>query len=317
MVFSAVASHSTKNIITTTNYPLNEPFLVEAVHYPAGKTPAEGEVLMSSVTVSYDLTDGLWKTEEDYFWPMNGMARFYAASPVTPQVSFSAQGGMEADWEIKTDEQAQIDLCFAETIEDCMGHSAQVPVVFSHALSQICFKARTQKSYSSAQIQDNIVQANVINIYLDSVKVEGIHCAGHFTQNPLEWTYSTTEKANYTVFRSTEGLPLNCDRYDTPILEPLVTLLLIPQMLPADARVQEWHHAVVRTSQTDTSTGTIVSDETYTISKTSILPLSQYCRAWRMDHKYTFRISVGLDDTEIIVAKTDWTETKEIILGDE
>ena len=56
MVFSAVASHSValqrKSIITTTNYPLDEPFVVEAVHYPNGDESAKGETFMANEPIA-------------------------------------------------------------------------------------------------------------------------------------------------------------------------------------------------------------------------------------------------------------------------
>ena len=75
----------------------------------------------------------------------------------------------------------------------------------------------------------------------------------------------------------------------------------------------------VRSSVTDLTTGEIISDQTYNIPKTSSRPLTKVCDRWKMDYKYTFRIAVGQeeDDTELTLAVTDWTETKEIILGDE
>ena len=60
MVFSAVASHSVKNIITTTNYPLDEPFIVQAVYYPDGNDGSKGEEFMTRETVHYVHGEALW-----------------------------------------------------------------------------------------------------------------------------------------------------------------------------------------------------------------------------------------------------------------
>ena len=68
MVFSALASHSTKGIITTTSYPLDEPFVVKAVHYPKGLETAESTVLINQKTVQYDFDNGLWKTDDTYMY---------------------------------------------------------------------------------------------------------------------------------------------------------------------------------------------------------------------------------------------------------
>ena len=316
LVFSAVASHTVKSIITTTNYPLDEPFAVEAVHYPNWQDDP-GKSFMSRETVDYYFEEAIWKPRHEYYWPDSGSMVFYAGSPILPQVTFSVEHGVEADWNILTDEDTQTDLCYAKVEEDCAAHPAAVPLVFNHALSQICFKARTQANYSYSRTEGNLIQANVITTVLDSVKIHGVISKGHFTQEPLGWQLETFESADYTVYRNDEGLPLHCDRYDTPTLYPLSTMLLIPQVLYQDIVLEEWHHMVIRSSITDSTTKEKVSDETYIAPYHHTIHLADYCRQWLMDFKYTFRIAVGQSPTEITSAVTDWTETKELIIGDE
>ena len=316
MVFSAVASHSTKGIIATTNYPLDEPFVVEGIHYDDKSGFSGGDAFMTRETVQYDFDNALWRPQKDYFWPVVGKIRFYAGSPAIPAVSVTRENGVTANWEIASEESTQTDLCFAEVEEDCKAHSSTVPVIFSHALSHVCIKARTIKQYSHSQTAGNLIQANRITVVLDSVKLGGIISKGRFTQKPLGWTLDDGQKSEYTIFSSKEGLELRCDRYDNPELVKLNNLLLIPQTLPKDACIREWHRIIVRTSVTDTDTGQIVSDITYTLPKSSVIYLAGYRNAWDIDYKYTYRIQVGLEDTELTMAVTDWTETREIILED-
>lgn len=315
MIFSAAASHSTKAIITTTNYPLDEPFVVQAVHY--SKDNAEGELVIDRETVSYSFENVLWKTDTDHPWPADGTVRFYAGSPVIPEVRFTKENGIVANWSIADTSDAQTDLCFAEVTEKCETHSALVPIVFSHALTQVCFKARTLKHYSYSRQENNLIQANVITVVLDSVKIGGIISKGVFTQKPKGWTLDESETAEYLIYKNEEGLELGCDRYDNPVLEKLSTMLLIPQTLRDGAYIEEWHHIIVRSSITDKTTGQIISDNTTVLPKRTSLPVWLYCREWETDVKYTFRIAVGQEPTEITTAITDWTETKEIIIGDE
>jgi len=320
MVFSAVAAHSTKHdtkgIISTTNYPIDEPFAVQAVYY-SGAQGSNGTMYIPQQTVSFDFDDGQWKTSSDYFWPDSGTLHFFAGSPVCPSVSISAQNGVQADWEISSNDDALIDLCYAEVSEVCDNHSVAVPIVFNHALSQVCFKAKTLRSYSYSQTTEHMIQSNVITVFLDSVKVRGIVSKGHFVQSPASWTEDSSVTSEYVLFRSLEGLELRCDRYENPVLTTLNTLLFIPQNILKDAQVEEWHHILVRSSVTDKSSGEIVDDLTYSVPRSSIIPLAEYCNRWVMDYKYTFRLAIGLEDTELTTAVTDWTETKEIILGDE
>ena len=316
MVFSAVASHSTKGIISTTNYPVDVPFVVQAVYYPMG-TELDPQIYIEPQTVTFDHEDGNWKTGTDYFWPEYGKLHFIAGSPVTSAVTISAEHGVEADWNIASERDALTDLCFAEVSENCANHSATIPLVFIHALSQVCFKARTIQNYSTSHTVDNTIQSNDITVVLDSVKVRGIVSKGRFTQDPLGWETDESITSEYVVFRSHEGLELRCDRFENPVLNTLNTMLFIPQTLLRKAQVEEWHHITSRTSVTDATTGEIVSDLTYSVPGSSVTPLADYCTRWFMDYKYTFRLAVGLENTELTAAVTDWTETKEIILGDE
>lgn len=315
MMFSAVASH-TKDIISTTSYPIDEPFLVEAVRYPKGIQSSSPESFIIGEKVEYDSVLTAWTTAEEYLWPDRGEIVFYAGSPVCPSVSISAQNGVEADWEIH-DSDSQADLCYAEVLENCESHSALIPIVFSHALSQICFKAKALKYYSSYQTADKLIQSNIIKVELDSVKIGGIVSKGHFTQNPRNWDLDASALKEFVIFRNSNGLELRCDNYENPILVQLRVLLLLPQELSSEVYLEEWHHTTVRTSVTDTGSGEIVSDETYSIPSSSRLPLAKYCKEWKSDYKYTFRLAIGLEDTEITAAVTDWVETREIILGDE
>ncbi|MBO4566619.1 MAG: fimbrillin family protein [Bacteroidales bacterium] len=315
MLFSAVASHSTKGIISTTNYPLDEPFAVQAVYY--SDASSTGSMYIPTQTVMYNSEYGQWKTSPDYYWPEGGSIHFYAGSPILPEVSISTDRGVEADWTISSIDDALVDLCFAEATENCANHSVAVPLVFSHALSQVCFKARTLKNYSYSLSADNMIQANVINVVLDSVKVRGIVSKGHFVQHPLGWSVDDSVTSEFVLYRSPTGLELRCDRYENPILTTINTLLFIPQILLKDLQLEEWHHVSIRSSVTDTTTGQIIQDLSYTVPRTSVTSLADYCTRWVMDYKYTFRLAVGLEDTELTATLTDWTETKEIILGDE
>ena len=321
MVFSAVASHSVKNIITTTNYPLDEPFIVEAVHYYSdGNTDSADSVFIDHETIRYSFEQSLWKSDGEHYWPQKGKLLFYAASPILPQVKINKETGVEADWSIPSEAETETDLCFARTVENCDMHSSMVPVVFNHALSQICFKARTVKNYNFSSTEGNLVQANIINIVLDSIKIHGIVSKGHFTQKPRGWSYDApADTVSYTVFNKEGGCALKVDRYDNPELKEIGKVLLIPQTLSEDATLEEWHHAEIRTTLTDKTTKQIVSDNSYTIYRTSTIPLADHCERWIMDFKYTLRLAVGIDDDKstLAVAVTDWTETKEIILGDE
>jgi len=313
-VFSAVASHSTKGIINTTTYPVDKPFAVKAVHSVKGEP---SRTFMKDVQVAYDAQSGCWKTEASYLWPYKGTLRFYAVSPIVDAFCPETDKGINIQWSIPTEAETQTDLCFAEVSERCTRHSAIVPVVFSHALSQICIKARTLKQYTSTQKEGDIVEENEVSVILDSVLLKGIISKGCFNQETPAWTTDADATTDYWIYKSTEGLPLGCDKNNVPVLTRIATMLFIPQQLGSEACIQEWHHVHIHTVQKNTSTGEILEDVSYNIPKSSPVRLDKACKQWKMDYKYTFRIAVGMEDPELSAAVTDWTENKEIILGDE
>lgn len=314
IVFSAVASH-TKCIIGTTYYPTDIPFVVEAVHYPEGLDKDWENIYMSGATVEYDKSNAWWQTEEEFFWPSEGNVVFYAASPAIPKIRIYPDKGVETDWSIHSFEEAQVDLCYAKTVEDCKRHSAIIPIVFDHALTQVCVKVRPLKQYSKMLISDNLLQTDQITVVLDSLKITGVLGEGRFTQEPFAWeTRNVT--AGYTLFDDPAGLALECDSRNTPVLTPLPPLLLIPQILPQHARIEEWHRTVVRSTLSDMATGEILQDLTYEIPAESSLPIWDCCQKWLPDYKYTFRLAIGLEDSVLSLAVTDWVENREIILDE-
>lgn len=317
MVFTAVASHS-RCIIGTTYYPTNIPFVVEAVHYPEGLDKDWEDIYIAEATVEYDKDNAWWQSEDEFYWPQMGDVVFYAASPAVPKINISPDKGLETDWSIHSFEEAQVDLCFAKTVENCSRHSALIPIVFSHALTQVCVKVRPLKQYSKLLISDNLLQTDEITVVLDSLKINGILCDGHFTQEPLTWTTRPGTTANYTIFNDPAGLALECDSQNSPVLTPLKPLLLIPQVLPDDATIEEWHHTVVHSTLKDITTGAIITDLSYTVPASASYPIWSCCQKWLSNYKYTFRLTIGMEseDGSLSLAVTDWVETSEIILDE-
>ena len=314
IVFSAVASH-TKCIIGTTYYPTDLPFVVEAVHYPEGLDRDWENIYMSGATVEYDKANAWWQTEEEFFWPSEGNVVFYAASPAIPKVRITPEKGVETDWSIHSFEEAQVDLCYAKTVEDCKRHSAIIPIVFDHALTQVCVKVRPLKQYSKMLISDNLLQTDQITVVLDSLKITGVLGEGRFTQEPLKWENHHTP-ADYTLFNNPAGLALECDNQNNPVLSPLDPLLLIPQLLPENARIEEWHHTVVHSTLTDMTTGEVLQNRTYEVPGQADFPIWDCCQKWLPGYKYTFRLAIGLENSVLSLAVTDWVESQEIILDE-
>lgn len=317
MVFTAVASHS-RCIIGTTYYPTNIPFVVEAVHYPNGIDNDWENVYFAETTVEYDKENAWWQSEDEFYWPQEGAVVFYAASPAVPQISISPDKGLETDWSIRSYDETQTDLCYAKTVEQCNRHSALIPIVFSHALTQVCVKVRPLKQYSKMLISDNLLQTDEITVVLDSLKINGVLCEGRFTQESAEWTTRPGIKSDYTVFNEPAGLALECDYQNSPVLTPLKPLLLIPQLLPADSSIEEWHHIVVHSYLKDITTGKILSDLSYSLPVTSSFLIWSCCQKWLPNYKYTFRLTLGMEaeDSALSLAVTDWVENSEIILDE-
>ncbi|MBQ3983984.1 MAG: fimbrillin family protein, partial [Bacteroidales bacterium] len=179
--FAPVAEKSTKAIIEGTTYPDGESFKVSAYH--GGTDP-----YFVNLTADYSLTQNgtkLWETSSAQYWPLAGSLTFNAYSPSSASgVTITSAGVTATDYTIQTSAQMTTDLCYASaTVADCANHPESVPLVFSHALSQVVFRVKAASYYANTTLT------------LNSLSIAGIYSVGDFTgsaweNQDTEYTYN-------------------------------------------------------------------------------------------------------------------------------
>ena len=309
--FTAVVSHTTKSIIATTSYPQDRPFVVDALLSQSGTSGEPASYLFRAETASYDSDMASWKTAEDYRWPESGILEFYAYSPASQEATIDSENGVVADIAIKDMEDAQNDFCYAYSSEHCSGHPVTVPLVFSHALTQVAFKVKLQRNYESRVDTGDLLQENAFTVSLDSMRVRGLLTEGHFVQTPFSWTPVEGSYRDFWLYRG-DPIVMGYDSLGLPASSYVATILAIPQELSDRAILDEWHTVRVHSTLTNRLTGDVTVTE-YELPLSASKPLLSVSRRWIAENKYTYLFTLGLskETGQLAATRTDWTESKE------
>ena len=274
--FEPVSSKPTKAIISGTEYPTTESFVVSAYH---NGTAAYFEGL----TASYQSAISLWETSTPEYWPLAGSLTFNAYSPASVSgLTIDASGVSATGYTVRTTEQMTTDLCYGSaTVADCSAHPDAVPLVFSHALSQVVFRVKAAGYYPN------------IALKLNSLSLGNIYSVGDFS---IDTWSNLSSKQDYTIS-------------DTPITttytgeEPDVTVisayLFLPQTIAVDATLNVGYSITQTVSGTD-----------YTVDNPPVmLNLANSISEWESGKKYIFTINIGLDNLiNFTVTAADWNE---------
>ena len=284
--FAPVAEKSTKAIIEGTTYPTTESFAVSAYH---GGSDAYFEDLVAS----YNSSITLWETSTAEYWPLAGSLTFNAYSPSSASgVTITSAGVTATDYTIQTSAQMTTDLCYASaTVADCANHPESVPLVFSHALSQVVFRVKAASYYANTTLT------------LNSLSIAGIYSVGDFTGSA--WENQDTE---YTYNLSSTPTNLTYDG-NTPVVTDVCSFLFIPQEFGANAALR------VGYGIKQTISGT---DYTLTNQPVSIPLFGSSLAAWEMGKKYIYTINIGMDNVITFTASTvGWQDENDNIIVEE
>lgn len=286
--FEPVSSKPTKAIITGTEYPTSESFVVSAYH---NGTAAYFEGL----TASYQSAISLWETSTPEYWPLAGSLTFNAYSPASVSgLTIDASGVSATGYTVRTTEQMTTDLCYGSaTVADCSAHPDAVPLVFSHALSQVVFRVKAAGYYSTA--------TSNVAISLTSLSVSGLMSVGDFSEGV--WSNLSDERTYTLADSSTE---LTYDGEHNPQATEVCAYLFLPQELSADASLRVGYSV----SQT-------VGGDTFTLENSPVtVKMRNTVTQWEAGKKYIYTINIGMDNVITISASTvGWAdENYEIIV---
>lgn len=277
--FAPVASKATKAIIQDAVYPEGESFVVSAYHNGTN-------AYFEDLTAGYSLTQNgvkLWETSEAQYWPLAGSLTFNAYSPSSASgVTITSAGVTATDYTIQTSDQMTTDLCYASaTVADCADHPESVPLVFSHALSQVVFRVKAAAKYSG------------VSLSMNSLSLSGLYSVGNF--NAGVWS---SHSSPYTYTLSNSVVPLTYTG-DEPDVTTISTYLFLPQTFSADAAINVGY-SIVQT----------VAGETYTLDNPPVaIPLKGTLTQWQPGKKYIYTLSIGMNNLITFTASTyGWTE---------
>lgn len=290
--FAPVASKSTKAIISGTTYPTGESFVVSA--YYNGSS-----AYFNDLEASYSSAATFWETSSSQYWPLRGSLTFNAFSPASASssgITIDANGVSATDYTIQTAQQMATDFCYATaTVSDCINHPDAVPMTFSHALSQVVFRAKADAYYSTA--------SRTVNITLTSLGMQGIYSVGDFSYGV--WENQSAE--NYYTLSSTPT-ELTYDGSNRPETIDVCTFLFLPQELGPNAAITVGYDLV----QT-------VSGNEYSFSNSPVtIPLGAYLTEWQPGRKYIYTLNIGMNNViTFSVSAVGWQDESENIIVEE
>jgi len=209
--FMAVNRKATKangEIISGTTYATDNTFQVWGWQSEGGAfaefADADASNFMSNLTISWNdghdhaRTEAWRNADHYYYWPFTGKISFLAVHPSTvapsttgwdatnkkPQATF-------ADYTIAAGNKT-VDLMLANN--EGSRRSDALPMVFSHALSQIQFRARTNEDYSAD-----------VTFKLNSVTINNIDLSGDlaYANSAFSWDDNDAQTESWPYYATT------------------------------------------------------------------------------------------------------------------
>lgn len=283
--FAPVAEKSTKAIIEGTSYPTTESFVVSAYH--------EGsDAYFEDLEASYNNSIALWETSTAEYWPLAGSLDFIAYSPSSASgVTIDSDGVSASDYTIQTSAQMTTDLCYASaTVADCSNHPESVPLVFSHALSQVVFRVKAADYYENTTLS------------MTSLSIGGIYSVGDFSEGA--WENQDTEYS-YTLSSTSTALTYSGT---TPVAADVCSYLFIPQEFGLNAALRVGYSITQN-----------VSGNNYTLTNPPVsIPLGSSLAAWEPGKKYIYTINIGMNNVITFTASTvGWQDENDNIIVEE
>ena len=266
-------------------------------------------------------TVGTWKNAANkYYWPKNGSLTFSAYAPYSDKTkkaaSVDAEGIHFTDYRVSATPSAQEDLLFSERVynKKAVDNNTTYPYAgvsldFKHALSSIVFKVKAQADYSSTQLK--VTKIELLNIVNKGTFNQGLaDTDGDLTEGPGTqlWTLATadTNKVTYSVDLPAGGIIL----HETNVKythngttnataaskgKKVTDLILLPQELDNCQLRVTFELLNDQMDQTKPLTQVLVKNlMTATVGK------------WLRGSRYTYTISVALDEIYFEPTVTDW-----------
>lgn len=289
-------------------YSTSESFNVYAVWHDGDFSGpwTDHSLYMDDVATSYSTTLDGWHATPSYYWPKNGKLTFAAYSPSEiggTAHAYGATGLTITGFQVPAAAAAQYDVMYSERAynkNSSTGTSTDykgVDIKFKHALSSIQFAISTDLDYSSS-----------VTIRLKKISLYGVNSKGDFAEgitnevtyaNTPVWTNQTDEVTNtnaYVYYNNPTGLTVTNTMTNLNGKPNQTDLILLPQTLPVNA-------TVVIEYTIDPVDGT-----TPEIAQTHTQTINTLTTTWDPGNRYTYQITIGLDEIYFAPIIENWTE---------
>ena len=320
--FSPLSYKSTRAIIDRQTYLPSDPTFGIFAYYSASNNwkvgGASAPLYIENKEISYNETDGIWKTATPAYWPLSGSLTFYAYSPksVGAQVDLGSKVLTVADFEVaKTTYSGvvgQADLLYSKP-SDATGLSANnttytpggtsaqgVGIVFRHALSQVLVNVRVAGTYANTQFK------------VISIKLKGMGDKATFTVTP---TFGETEEAyaEAAAWGTTSTLitqtifPIGTSTDPSEVLNTTgaqigTNILVMPQTLVASTIENPRQQLEIEYQMTKTDVDPVVTTST---TKTVDLYTSTFTK-FDINKKVTLNVSLSATEIQYAPSVTEW-----------
>ncbi len=302
--FTAVTKKATKAndaIISGTSYATDNTFQVwgwqseNGLFTDTALTEGAASNFMSDLTISYN--DGhdharanAWRNAEHYYyWPFTGKISFLAVHPSTVAPSTTGWDATNkkpkatfADYTISAANKT-VDLMLANN--EGARRADALPMVFSHALSQILFKIKTEDDYTSD-----------VTFKVNSIKINNIDLSGDvaYANEAITWSDNEAQTENWTYYATAQEAVKTVADYG-------VANVMIPQAANADdpATTNAIEGTTLTINYTMTQTGSAAITGDVTVSAAQL---------WEAGKKYLYTINFKLNEILFNPSVTDWVD---------
>lgn len=290
------------------NYNEAEHFGVYAVHTASTLTEwSTGSLYMGTATgEGLECLKGggedYWAPSTPYYWPKEGFLSFAAYSPfgVSGDVAYGATGLSVVGHTVSTNTAEHVDFMYAPRVYNRNSSTEEgddddtkyiydgVNILFEHAMSSIVFKV-AKKTGIDASTKITLKTITLTQPYLKADFNETITDGATYDASPKWSNWST--KGDIVAYddgiQLTESLVEYVNNTDDDII-------LIPQTLTDDVKVVLEY--------------TITNPGSHNIDQVSEIKLNAHTSAWGMGTRYTYNITIGLEEIIFDPAVTNWTE---------
>lgn len=303
------------------DYPTTQTFNVWAWYSEKDTYDGNGVQYMTDVTVAYysrnfndaETEDGAWAPTPTYYWPKNGKLTFDAYSPTELKtlatVGCTASEGLTiGNYTVPTTLDQQIDVLYSDRAADKVSTSFKpgttyegVDIVFNHALAAVDFTIKQSEAYPAGTIKVKDIVINALS-------------NGNFAHN-ITYPAGTVDPAWTDQNTALDYNALKCADYAGSV-QPVdaegaagATVLVLPQDFSDENDVtitvnyyiknqneaELLQKAVFHLKEVANQSGEYQADQSsVTVDK------------WEMGKKYTYNLTIGLDDIFFAPRITEW-----------